>query len=96
MKKTLLVAALFGLLLIIAACAKYGEIKIVNQTETQTSAETANQTGLANPASVFCEEHGGRLKMITNDAGVQGICVLADGTECDEWQYYRGECPAAE
>ena len=53
-------------------------------------------TGLPNPASVYCEEQGGTLKMVETDAGTQGICVLEDGTECDEWAYFRGECPELE
>ncbi|MBN1139531.1 MAG: DUF333 domain-containing protein, partial [Anaerolineae bacterium] len=24
--------------------------------------------------------------------GVAGICVFADGSECEEWAYFRGEC----
>jgi len=91
MRKLLLVAALIGLLFLAAACAKYAEPKTGTQTETQTNTETQ----IANPASVFCEAHGGELKMVEDEAGVQGICVLADGKECDEWEYYRGECPAA-
>jgi putative hemolysin len=50
--------------------------------------------GIANPASVFCEEQGGESKIITAQDGSQsGVCVLKDGTECDEWAYLRGECP---
>lgn len=46
--------------------------------------------GLANPASVFCEEQGGSVEMETDDEGNQaGICVLADGSRVDEWEYYR-------
>jgi len=47
---------------------------------------------IANPASVFCEENGGKLKIVDAPEGQLGICTLADGTECDEWKYYRGEC----
>ena len=47
-------------------------------------------TGLANPASVFCEEQGGSVEITTADDGSQsGTCVLADGTRMDEWEYYR-------
>ena len=49
--------------------------------------------GIPNPASVFCEEHGGKLDIRTDSSGGQvGICVFANGSECDEWAYYRGEC----
>jgi putative hemolysin len=52
------------------------------------------QTGLPNPASRYCEDQGGALEMRTVDGGNQGFCKLPDGTVCDEWEYYRGECPS--
>src|SRR3989338_1561990 len=48
---------------------------------------------LPNPASVFCEEQGGKVEIVNEAGGQRGICVLADGTRCDEWAYFRGECP---
>jgi len=52
--------------------------------------------GLPNPASVYCTEQGGTLE-IKKDAqdNEYGECTLADGKICEEWAYYRGECPAA-
>ncbi len=51
------------------------------------------QSGLPNPAAVYCEEQGGTVDMRTDDAGnVYGVCVFPDGSECDEWAFYRGEC----
>jgi putative hemolysin len=54
--------------------------------------------GLPNPASVYCAQKGGRLELRTDAEGaVQGICVFFDGSECDEWAYFRDECsPAGE
>jgi putative hemolysin len=49
--------------------------------------------GLPNPASVFCEQNGGRLEIRTGaDGGQSGACVFPDGSECDEWADFRGEC----
>ena len=48
--------------------------------------------GLANPASVYCEEQGGTLDMRESEAGTVGFCVFSDGYECEEWAYFRGEC----
>jgi hypothetical protein len=48
---------------------------------------------IANPASVNCEQKGGKLEIVEGPGGQQGICVLPDGTRCDEWAYFRGECP---
>ena len=52
-----------------------------------------DQLALPNPASVFCEEQGGRLEIRTDADGNQsGVCLFQDGSECDEWAYFRGEC----
>jgi putative hemolysin len=48
--------------------------------------------GLANPASVYCQQQGHHLEMRTSDAGTTGYCIFPDGTECEEWAYFRGEC----
>jgi putative hemolysin len=65
-------------ILVITACT----------TKTPTS-----EAGIPNPASVFCEENGGTLVLRSDTAGnVQGICIFLDGSECDEWAYYREEC----
>jgi putative hemolysin len=51
------------------------------------------QTNLPNPASVYCEEQGNKLEIRTAADGSQsGACIFPDGSECDEWAYYRGEC----
>ena len=54
---------------------------------------TIEQAGIANPASVYCEENNGTLEIRTDAKGGQyGICILTNGTECDEWKYFRGGC----
>jgi putative hemolysin len=56
----------------------------------QSSMPDAN---LPNPASVFCEQNGGSLEIRTATDGSQsGVCVFPDGSQCDEWAYFRGEC----
>jgi len=62
-------------------------------------ATTAEPTaGLANPAAVYCEEQGYTLEIRTDaDGGQYGVCIFPDGSECEEWAFYRGECsPASE
>lgn len=51
------------------------------------------EASMPNPASVHCEQHGGKLEL-RQDAtgGTAGVCVFSDGSECDEWAYSRGEC----
>jgi len=49
--------------------------------------------GLANPASVHCHDAGGTLAIRSDADGNQlGICVFEDGSECEEWAFFRGEC----
>lgn len=51
------------------------------------------KAGLPNPASAYCEEHGGKVDIRTDTSGGQaGVCVFPNGSECDEWVYYRNEC----
>jgi len=48
---------------------------------------------MPNPASVFCEENGGKLEISADESGAQfGVCIFDDGSECDEWAFFRGEC----
>jgi uncharacterized protein len=57
-----------------------------------TPTETDN-VGLPNPASEHCVEQGGRLDIRENTGDDQyGVCVFDDGSECDEWAFYRGDC----
>lgn len=61
---------------------------VVNATDAISDPVPA---GVANPASVYCEEQGGRVELRDSEAGQYGMCIFADG-ECEEWAYYRGEC----
>lgn len=48
---------------------------------------------MPNPASVYCTEQGGAVEIRTDAAGAQyGVCRFPDGSECDEWAYFRGKC----
>jgi putative hemolysin len=58
---------------------------------------TAPQANMPNPASVYCEQNGNKLEIQTASDGSQnGICVFTDGSTCDEWAYFRGECGLAQ
>ena len=51
------------------------------------------QVDMPNPASVFCTQQGYQSEIRTSADGSQtGYCIFPDGSECDEWAYYRGEC----
>lgn len=49
-------------------------------------------TELANPASEYCEDQGGKLETRQGDYGEEGYCVFDDGSECEEWAFYWGTC----
>ena len=49
---------------------------------------------MANPASAACTRAGGTLTFVQSDKGEQGMCTLPSGEVCDEWEFFRGECPA--
>ncbi len=47
---------------------------------------------MPNPASVFCEEQGGQLEFRTENGGDVGYCLFLDGSECEEWNFFSGDC----
>ncbi|MCX6985944.1 MAG: DUF333 domain-containing protein, partial [Lentisphaerae bacterium] len=54
------------------------------------------QANMPNPASVYCEQNGNKLEITTAADGSQfGVCVFPDGSTCEEWAYFRGECGPA-
>jgi uncharacterized protein len=56
-------------------------------------AQEPSKPGMANPASVNCDEKGGKLDIRKDTDGNEvGICVFDDGSECEEWSFFRGEC----
>ena len=62
----------------------------------QPAATDMPQVNMPSPASVYCEQNGNRLEIQTASDGSQnGVCVFPDGSTCDEWAYYRGECGLA-
>ena len=66
------------------------------QVAPEPAATDMPQVGLPNPASVYCRQGGNKLEIRTAADGSQsGICVFPDGSACDEWAYFRGECAPA-
>lgn len=49
----------------------------------------AGEATIANPASTFCVESGGKSVIETESDGERGYCILPDGTKVDEWEYFR-------
>ncbi len=66
---------------------------ITRQPEVQNDqGDGAVEPALPNPASAFCEDEGNVWEMREGDGGSYGVCIFADGSECEEWAYFRGEC----
>jgi putative hemolysin len=84
MKKTLIFIIV---LIVLAACTT------LDVQTTEPTATEMPQAGMPNPASVYCEQNGNKLEIRTAADGSQsGVCVFPDGSTCDEWAYFRGEC----
>jgi TolB protein len=83
-RKMIVVLVLVGL--VAAACGP---------TPTPTTAPTEPAAGLANPASTFCVDQGYKWESREEPGGQKGYCIFPDGSECDEWAFYRGECAPA-
>lgn len=58
----------------------------------QASPSTSANTQIANPASVYCIEQGGKLDIRNETGGQVGYCVFDDKSECEEWAFFRGDC----
>jgi len=59
------------------------------------NAKSDNNVGMANPASVYCENNGGKLKPIVDKENTYSMCVFTNGNECEEWAFFRGECKSS-
>ncbi len=60
---------------------------------TPTPVTSTRTPSIANPASQYCVDHGGTLEIRKSAEGNEvGICVFPNGSECEEWAYYRGQC----
>ena len=54
--------------------------------------EAEPMTGLANPASVYCQGLDFEEETRENELGQYGVCLFPDGTECDTWDFLAGRC----
>lgn len=56
-------------------------------------APTAPMLGMANPASQFCVQQGGHLRIVRTAQGEVGLCTLPGGREFEEWALFRAHHP---
>ena len=83
----IVVVALLLVTLVLAACGS-GE-----PTPVPTAGATSESPlDMVNPASKHCVDQGYRLEIRDEANGQVGYCIFPDGSECEEWAYFRGEC----
>ncbi|MFA6254562.1 MAG: GerMN domain-containing protein [Patescibacteria group bacterium] len=89
MKKNLFLISILILTLLLTGC-----LKLIQSSKQE--GQTNTNVGLANPASVKCEQDSGTLNIIEDAGGLVGnqigICTFSDGSKCEEWAYFRNEC----
>jgi len=62
-------------------------------TDQAPASSSGGSAGLPNPASAYCLEQGYKQEIRTAADGSQsGFCIFPDGSECEEWAFYRSEC----
>ena len=66
-----------------------GDVEIAKEGECDS--ENEGNTQIANPASKFCTDNGGKLEIRNEENGQVGYCTI-NGVECEEWALFRGEC----
>ncbi|MEM1535924.1 MAG: DUF333 domain-containing protein [Candidatus Pacearchaeota archaeon] len=82
MKKILLFTNLILVLVLVLVMLKF---------LSPNKEKKANQL-ISNPASVYCIQNNGTLEIRENEKGQYGVCIFPDGSECEEWAYYKGNC----
>ncbi len=67
------------LALLVSACSQ----------NTKAPVNESKPIGMANPASVYCQQVGGPLEMVQTDAGTVGYCHLPAGEKIEEWTLFH-------
>ena len=68
-------------------------------SSVQTTDSSQTKLGLANPASQYCVEQGGKLEIVKESNGEVGYCHLKNGEKVEEWALFRqsqAQCVAEE
>jgi len=53
---------------------------------------TKEVIGTPNPASTNCVDQGGEIEIKDGEDGQYGLCKFDDGSVCEEWDLFRGDC----
>ncbi|TCJ98903.1 putative hemolysin [Volucribacter psittacicida] len=71
-------------------CLTISSILTLSACSQFTPNATPPALGMANPASVYCEQQGGKSENRRDAAGNEyGVCLLPNGEQVDEWDFYR-------
>ena len=65
-------------------------IAVLTLTGCNQPENSDENVGIANPASVYCEDQWWTLDL------EEGLCMFSDGSYCEEWAYFRDECHPGE
>jgi putative hemolysin len=97
-----------GILLIVTVCVLAVVVSGCNEAAKDETSHMPKQTvvppapivnstsQISNPASEYCIEQGYNITIRTNPDGYQtGYCMFPNGSECEEWAYFRSECKNA-
>ena len=94
--------ALFAVLLIVSCFSAQADDAPPDASEADRAAIAAtadvasdcsgDAPGMANPATIYCEELGYEYYTADTDEGQHGICVFPDGSRCDAWRFLEGTC----
>ena len=69
-------------------------LMMYRSNNVNTGSSTEETSGwviwMPNPAAVYCEQQWGTINIVKDEEwNESGMCKLADGTEVEEWEYYR-------
>jgi len=86
-------AIMFGIIVLIGIMALFF-FNIDQRTKSSQENEVPiyGMVGTANPASLYCRALGYKRRINDTMLGQVGMCIFPDGTECDNWKFYIGEC----
>lgn len=83
---------ILGIIVLFLASCSGSKIETVPTTFVENEGEEDAFIGIPNPASFYCQEMGYELDLRDTDGGTEGICILPNGAECEEWEFLAGGC----
>ena len=94
MKKTLVLSTLLIGAAALTGCGPQNNNELLTGEDmlVQTWAEDSrmDSTGMTNPASEYCVSQGGTSEIRKDKDGAEfGVCILSNGEEREEWNFYR-------